>query len=66
MEIDPKAVSLVPMDLIQRYGVLPIRADETSVTIALSDPLAYEAIDLLRFTLGSWRTWRPRPSSPGS
>lgn len=52
VEIDPKAVSLVPMDLIQRYSVLPIRADETSVTIALSDPLAYEAIDLLRFTLG--------------
>lgn len=52
LEVDPAAVALVPSDLIQRYRVLPLRFDETSLTIALSDPLAFEAIDMLRFSTG--------------
>lgn len=51
-EVDPRAVALVQPDLIRKYQMLPLRFDDSSLTIALSDPLAFEAIDLLRFTLG--------------
>jgi type II secretory ATPase GspE/PulE/Tfp pilus assembly ATPase PilB-like protein len=52
MEVSAEAFGLVQPDLIQKYQVLPLRFDRTSVTIALSDPLAFETIDLLRFSLG--------------
>jgi type II secretory ATPase GspE/PulE/Tfp pilus assembly ATPase PilB-like protein len=51
-EPNPKAASLVQPDLIRKFQLLPLDSDDTSLTIALSDPLAFEAIDLLRFTLG--------------
>ncbi|HEY3488612.1 MAG TPA: ATPase, T2SS/T4P/T4SS family [Candidatus Deferrimicrobiaceae bacterium] len=51
-EVDPEAVSLVPPELIQKYSVLPVHSDEKGLTIAISDPLAFEALDMLRFTLG--------------
>jgi type II secretory ATPase GspE/PulE/Tfp pilus assembly ATPase PilB-like protein len=50
--LDPKAIALVQPDLIRKYQMLPLRFDDTSLTLALADPLAFEAIDLLRFTLG--------------
>jgi type II secretory ATPase GspE/PulE/Tfp pilus assembly ATPase PilB-like protein len=52
MEMDPQAMSLVQPEIIQKYQVLPLKFDSGSVTIALSDPLAFEALDLLRFALG--------------
>jgi type II secretory ATPase GspE/PulE/Tfp pilus assembly ATPase PilB-like protein len=52
LEVSPKAVAMVSQDLIQKYQVLPLRADDTTLTIALSDPLAFEALDMLRFALG--------------
>lgn len=51
MEADLNAVASVSSDLIQKYQVLPLRSDETSITIAISDPLAFEALDMLRFVL---------------
>ncbi len=52
MEVSPKALELVSLDLIQKYSVLPLKVDRGSLTIALSDPLAFEALDMLRFSLG--------------
>lgn len=52
MEINPQAISLVQPEIIQKYQVLPLKFDNASLTIALSDPLAFEALDLLRFALG--------------
>jgi len=52
LEIDSSAFALVQPELIQKYQVLPLMADKTSLTIALADPLAFEAIDLLRFSSG--------------
>jgi type II secretory ATPase GspE/PulE/Tfp pilus assembly ATPase PilB-like protein len=52
MEIDPQALTLVQPEIIQKYQVLPLKFDNASLTIALSDPLAFEALDLLRFALG--------------
>ena len=51
-DVNPKAVALVQPDLIRKYQLLPLHSDDATLTIALSDPLAFEAIDLLRFTLG--------------
>ena len=51
-EVEPGAVALVQPDFIRKYQILPLQADDANLTIALSDPLAFEAIDLLRFTLG--------------
>lgn len=51
MEVNPNAVASVSPELIQKYQVLPLKSDETSITIAISDPLAFEALDMLRFVL---------------
>lgn len=47
--IDPRAMRLVPRAIIEKHGVLPIETDGQCITIALSDPLDTEAIDLIRF-----------------
>ena len=52
IEVNAEAYSLVQPELIQKYQVLPLKTDRTSLTIALSDPLAFEAIDMLRFSIG--------------
>jgi type II secretory ATPase GspE/PulE/Tfp pilus assembly ATPase PilB-like protein len=40
----------IPEQVIRRYRVLPIKSDERTITIAISDPMALEAIDMLRFS----------------
>jgi type II secretory ATPase GspE/PulE/Tfp pilus assembly ATPase PilB-like protein len=47
--IDPSAASQVPRDLIVKYGVLPVESNASSLTVAISDPLAVDAIEFLRF-----------------
>lgn len=47
--IDPSAASHVPRDLISKYGILPIESSGMSLTVAISDPLAVDAIEFLRF-----------------
>jgi type II secretory ATPase GspE/PulE/Tfp pilus assembly ATPase PilB-like protein len=49
--VDPDAVSEIPAGLIDRYHILPYRTDERSLHIAMADPLAVEALDMLRFSL---------------
>ncbi|MBS2019459.1 MAG: Flp pilus assembly complex ATPase component TadA [Deltaproteobacteria bacterium] len=46
--IDPSAAAQVPRDVLAKYGVLPIAITPTSVTVAIADPLAVDAIDFLR------------------
>ncbi len=48
LEIDPKAAAEVPRELIGQYGVLPIATNERSLTVAISDPLSFDVIDILR------------------
>ena len=50
VEVDPVSSAEVPHGLMERYRVLPYQADEFSITIAISDPLAMEALDMLRFS----------------
>ena len=47
--IDPAAANSVPRELIAKYGVLPLASDAASLTVAISDPLAIDAIEFLRF-----------------
>ncbi len=47
--INPDAAKEIPLDLIEKFGVLPVDVDATSLTVAISDPLATEVLDVLRF-----------------
>jgi len=47
--IDPRALRLVARSIIEKHGVLPIESDDKTITLALSDPLDTESIDLIRF-----------------
>lgn len=54
--IDPEAISqdvtkVVSADIAKKYGVVPVVASDDSVTIALLDPMGYDAIDSLRYVL---------------
>jgi len=47
--LNPQALREVPWELIEKYGVLPVDIDATSLTVAIADPLALDALDVLRF-----------------
>ena len=49
--ISPEIVSEIPADIAKKYGVVPVVSDEDSITVALSDPMGYDAIDSLRYVL---------------
>jgi len=46
--INLKALAELPKEFIEKYRVLPIDADATSLTVALSDPMAMNVIEALR------------------
>ncbi len=48
-EIDPQAAYEVPKDLIVKHMVLPVRSDAGTLTLAIGDPLAVQAIEDVRF-----------------
>ena len=54
--IDTEAISAdvtktVTDAIAKKYGVVPVLASEDSVTVALIDPMGYDAIDSLRYVL---------------
>ncbi|MBO6167364.1 MAG: type II/IV secretion system protein [Kiritimatiellae bacterium] len=49
--ISPDIVKEIPADIAKKYGVVPVVADQDSITVALSDPMGYDAIDSLRYVL---------------
>ena len=49
--INAEIVKEIPADIAKKYGVVPVVADEDSITVALSDPMGYDAIDSLRYVL---------------
>jgi len=48
-EVDPMAGYEIPKEVVEKYGVLPIRSTKESMTLAISDPLAVNAIEEVRF-----------------
>ena len=49
--INHDIINIIPADIAKKYGIVPVVADEDSVTVALSDPMGYDAIDSLRYVL---------------
>ena len=49
--ISEDAVKAIPEDIARKYGVVPVVASEESVTVALMDPMGYDAIDSLRYVM---------------
>ena len=49
--INPEVVKTIPADIAKKYGVVPVVADDDSITVALSDPMGYDAVDSLRYVL---------------
>jgi general secretion pathway protein E/type IV pilus assembly protein PilB len=49
--IDPSVKDIIPNELARKYGVVPVFATDTSVTVALSDPMAYDTVDSLHYVL---------------
>lgn len=47
--IDPAAASQLPREIMEKHGVLAVKADSKSLTLAISDPLAVDAIEAVRF-----------------
>ncbi len=49
--IDPTVRDVIARDVARKYGVVPVMVADGTVTVALSDPLAYDAVDGLRYVL---------------
>ncbi len=49
VEVNASALAEVPAEIVGKYGVLPIDVDAKVLTVAIADPLATDAIDMLRF-----------------
>ena len=49
--VDPAAVKEISEELIIKFGVLPYKVTERNLFVAMSDPTAVEALDMLRFSL---------------
>ncbi|MEZ4394588.1 MAG: GspE/PulE family protein [Polyangiales bacterium] len=45
IELDATALTLLPRDFIEQHNVLPIAADERTLTLAIGDPLAIDVTD---------------------
>jgi type IV pilus assembly protein PilB len=54
VEIDPSARDVLPVELIQRHGVVPLWANDKILRVAMADPHNVEIIDELRFKSGRW------------
>ena len=56
VSIDPGAIDVevakqIEPEIARKYGVAPVMADADSVTVVLSDPMGYDAVDSLRYVL---------------
>ncbi|HUG17723.1 MAG TPA: GspE/PulE family protein [Planctomycetaceae bacterium] len=51
IEVPVEIIGLVTESIARENNVLPLRADESSLTIAIHDPMKYEVLDKLRFIL---------------
>jgi type IV pilus assembly protein PilB len=61
--IDPTAARLLPEEMVRERLVLPLRADETQVWLAMVDPLDLDTIDAVRLQTG--RSVVPLLALPG-
>lgn len=50
-DLTPELRDSIPQDQAQRYQVVPVYRTEQGLTVAMSDPLALDTLDSLRFVL---------------
>jgi type IV pilus assembly protein PilB len=48
-EVDPRILKLVPAELATRYGILPLKRDGRTLTVAVADPTNQEILEDLKF-----------------
>jgi type IV pilus assembly protein PilB len=48
-EVDPKILKLVPAELATRHGILPLKRDGRTLTVAVADPTSQEILEDLKF-----------------
>jgi type IV pilus assembly protein PilB len=53
LELSPELLARIPPHTARNVGALPLAADEMTLTVALTDPLATQAIEDLRFATGA-------------
>ncbi len=51
LEIPQEVLDLVPAEVARRYKIVPVFKNDTTLTVALSDPLDVETLDSLRYVL---------------
>ncbi len=49
--LDPEIGKEIDPEIARKYGVAPVMKDADSVTVVLSDPMNYDAVDSLRYVL---------------
>ena len=49
--IDPEINKSLDAELAHKYGVVPVMKDADTLTVALSDPMGFDAVDSLRYVL---------------
>ena len=49
--IDEEAAKAISADIAKKYGVVPVVADADSITVALLDPMGFDAVDSLRYVM---------------
>ena len=49
--LDPDIGKEIEPEIARKYGVAPVMKDADSVTVVLSDPMNYDAVDSLRYVL---------------
>ena len=49
--ISEDAAKAISADIAKKYGVVPVVADADSITVALLDPMGYDAVDSLRYVM---------------
>ncbi len=50
-EIPEEIIDTVPIDVAREYGIVPVRLEDGTLTVAMSDPLDFMTLDNLRFVL---------------
>jgi twitching motility protein PilT len=52
VEISPEVQRLVPLEIVKRYGVVPLRKEDNVLHLGMTDPTDLNSIRELEFTLG--------------
>ena len=53
ISVPPDAARLIPEDLVRRYGILPLKRENGTLKLAISDPMDLEMMDTVRMQAGA-------------